>query len=661
MPATGHVERVPTDLVADDLVRTYEAGIRRLEAEVRLGLARGLDPTRLGTDEQRVGDATLAYRVRQRRQALAIVDELRRAGVTAAPVVTARAYGAGIVAVDAVLADLGVAQADVLGRFGGVHQRAVQVLASNMSRTLEAAARRAGENVGTVFDRADAIEGALDPGSPEVLRGLPFIGRRLDDPYRRLALETVGAGLVALERRRDVSAQLVRRLVDEGVTDALTGFVDRAGRRWPLDRYAAMVARTTTREATSRAAMNRLAEHGQDLVTISTHNHAADECTPYDGRTFSISGRDADYPRLDRMPPFHPNCRHVVTPAATSLEDFERELGLAAEAPSRLERRRELAELEAERPPAPIRVDTPPARVTAPPPRRPAPGEPGGGPPARPGNLGGRTSSPYAEPRAPVERLAVPTRPPQRTGVEDDLEYGPGTQDRLDDQAVAELLYGGRHVDTLEDPGPDPSAFDALVREAEADERLRLRAIRAELGPDLARLALGAKGTRPRAYARKLDLKGKLLRGELTARDVERIVVEEEEELYRESQERELRRSQPKVRPVPCFQCGRLKRLASNICQSCGHDPVAYVDAMDATSGGYVEDASGGSSYVESSGMTEARRRFDVGFYGVDPTAPRDPNEGAIGWTRSAFDAQAAGARRRRALRDAQEGRGRRR
>jgi hypothetical protein len=319
------LENVPTDVLADDLIDTYQRGIRRLEASVRAGLERGLDPNRVGGVDQARGDATLAYRERQLRVSRTIVAELR-AGATSSPIIARRAYESALYATDRVTLGEVVG---VGGRFGGVHQRALTALAANMSASLERAAARVGENVEAVFARANAIEGAV----PVRGRAAGFVGRRVDDPWRRVGLGAVGEGLVTLDTRKQVSAAMVRRLIDEGVADALTGFVDKAGRRWSLDTYAETVARTTTREATSRATANRLLEHGLNLVTISHHPHLSDECSPFDGQTFALdpTGDTQGYPVLAKLTPFHPRCRHVTTPAGASFEAFERELGLAAE------------------------------------------------------------------------------------------------------------------------------------------------------------------------------------------------------------------------------------------------------------------------------------------------------------------------------------------
>lgn len=308
----GHV----TDAVVAELVGLYDRAQPRLAQLVDAGLRRGLDPERLGTGEQRPGDATAAYRARQQQQAALILEQLRaqtRAGV---PVVVGRAYSAAVLATDTAVGPTSIA-----GTFGGIHVGAVEVIARNLTSRITDAIDTTDRNIRAVFERADRIEraGTLDVPAQ-------IIGRRINDPYRNRALEAVGQGLIGGDTRRQVSAALAKSLVDNGVTDALTGFVDRSGRRWQLQTYTRMVARTTTREAVTVATKNRLVEGGRDLVTISSHSHPADECTPYDGQTFSLTGATPGYPILDEEPPFHPNCAHVMTPAGADLDAWEAEL-----------------------------------------------------------------------------------------------------------------------------------------------------------------------------------------------------------------------------------------------------------------------------------------------------------------------------------------------
>ena len=521
MPAHTH----PADPLVAELVGLYEANAQRLEGIVQSGLRRGLNPARLGQPDQQRGDATLAYRRRQREQALAIIDGLRRQAAQAGPLIVGRAYGSGVVTIDKLVERTAAARAGVLGQFGRVHVRAVEALAGNMSAALERAAVAARTNVELVFARADLLDGPLPAGGR--VGGVPFLGRRANDPYRALALEEVAGGIIGLDTRRQVSAGLARRLVREGVTDALTGFVDRAGRRWSLPSYAAMVARTTTREAMSTATGNRMGEHGLDLVTISTHAHPADECTPFEGNTYSLTGATAGVELLGIQPPFHPNCVHVMYPAGANLDAFEAEL-----------------ERNAYQPPDRIELNT----ATPPPPAPPVTPEEASRLAERQAARPFPSSTPNLTPSAParreLERQAYGvTAPPS------DLELG-------------ELLDG--------DPGREAGADAAWAAWAAKEDKAANRALNAALGPDLAKFI-------DRAAGKRAGIRRRLLHGEISIEDAE----QEAYEIYAEAEAKRILREENaqrdyglERRSLPCFTCGQLKRRPSDVCAHCGDDPV---------------------------------------------------------------------------------------
>ena len=143
------------------------------------------------------------------------------------------------------------------------------------------------------------------------------IGRRVDDVFRREGIRAVAQGLVEGRARVDVSREIERRLIAAGRPD----FVDKLGRHWPLDQYAEMVARTTTREAMTQGTIQRLREHGILLAQVSAHN-AADFCIYYEGVIVSLDGKSEVYPPIRAInggPPFHPRCVHVLTPFVERL------------------------------------------------------------------------------------------------------------------------------------------------------------------------------------------------------------------------------------------------------------------------------------------------------------------------------------------------------
>lgn len=261
------------------LIALYARAAKRLRVQIRQAIRSGA-----------IG--TAAYRAEQLQT---IQRELQKLGKGTKPLILPVVFEPYVRGGQVV--DVGLGRTAAAFQFTGPHPLAAQALADNLSFSLG--------------------------------RARDTIGRRVDDVFRRVGLEEVGTGVAAGSARREVSSALQARLEREALVDGLTGFVDARGARWQLDVYSEMVARTTTREAMSAGTRNRMAELALDLVTISSHANPCDLCADYDGQTYSINGTTPGYDVLDQWPPFHPNCRHVATPAAANLDLLEQELGLA--------------------------------------------------------------------------------------------------------------------------------------------------------------------------------------------------------------------------------------------------------------------------------------------------------------------------------------------
>lgn len=144
------------------------------------------------------------------------------------------------------------------------------------------------------------------------------------DIYRRVGLETV-AGMQA---RGASVASTVPQFVETLQREGVTAFTDKAGRNWSLHTYGNMICRTASRQAEITAVLT--ADPEQDLYKISSHESTCAVCAPLEGRVYSRSGRDKDFPPLARafgkIDPagadtlentwlnIHPNCLHVLMP-----------------------------------------------------------------------------------------------------------------------------------------------------------------------------------------------------------------------------------------------------------------------------------------------------------------------------------------------------------
>ena len=149
-----------------------------------------------------------------------------------------------------------------------------------------------------------------------------LIGRVEPDVYRRVGMEQVALQQATGRGTYKMLPGFVEALRREGVT----AFVDKAGRHWSLHTYCAMVSRTTSRQAEVLAVLT--ADPEQDLYRISSHGTTCAICAPFEGRVYSKSGTNPDYPPLaaafgkqDPAGPdtlantwlnIHPGCLHSI-------------------------------------------------------------------------------------------------------------------------------------------------------------------------------------------------------------------------------------------------------------------------------------------------------------------------------------------------------------
>ena len=183
------------------------------------------------------------------------------------------------------------------------------------------------------------LMGLVSEASQTTSRNLKnmLIGRVESDPYRQVGLSQAAAMQAAGQGAWKPVPNFVEALRREGIT----AFVDRAGRNWNLHTYGSMVLRTASRQAEVLAVLTQDPE--QDLYLISAHGSTCPLCAPLEGRVYSRSGRDPDFPSLaaafGKMDPagpdtldnswlnIHPNCLHQLirwTPMGRSEEEIRK-------------------------------------------------------------------------------------------------------------------------------------------------------------------------------------------------------------------------------------------------------------------------------------------------------------------------------------------------
>lgn len=176
--------------------------------------------------------------------------------------------------------------------FASVHQEALRVLIDDTNRTF-----------------VDLIQ---------------YTGRNIDDMIADANRQAIAAKLSSGSTVKQAAAILKEMLVERGIS----AFEYKRGGQtvyMQLDRYAAMVARSTTAEVQNQASLLQSQEIAGDLVKMTRHSPTCPICYPLQGRVYSISGKSEDYPKLKvaysgGYANIHPNCRHRVNPYVPALK-----------------------------------------------------------------------------------------------------------------------------------------------------------------------------------------------------------------------------------------------------------------------------------------------------------------------------------------------------
>ena len=147
------------------------------------------------------------------------------------------------------------------------------------------------------------------------------IARLDEDEFRNAALSNT-AYAEALGKGAYTSAEMMEASIRN---HGITSFVDKAGRKWSLSDYCNMAARTTARQAEVAGVLSR---DDHDLYQIVKIGSTCPVCAVYEGRVYSKSGTNPNYPPLamafGKIDPaggddlsntylnIHPNCLHSL-------------------------------------------------------------------------------------------------------------------------------------------------------------------------------------------------------------------------------------------------------------------------------------------------------------------------------------------------------------
>lgn len=204
-----------------------------------------------------------------------------------------------------------------------IHVDAVNILANNLLTALDGNSALLERNGAKILE--DSILSAATIGR----RGSPLaeqtdiqrlvatsLGFRFDrdasGQFRSGALEAITEGVLQGQGADRIKTRMVELFQERG----MPAFVDRAGKVWTLDGYAAMVARTTLRETATEASRRGLLEVGLDVViVIGTSTYPDSPCIPFQDQKLSLTGKTPGFTTLAQAQSdgfLHPNCIHTI-------------------------------------------------------------------------------------------------------------------------------------------------------------------------------------------------------------------------------------------------------------------------------------------------------------------------------------------------------------
>ncbi|WP_217183379.1 phage minor capsid protein [Streptomyces sp. AC495_CC817] len=106
------------------------------------------------------------------------------------------------------------------------------------------------------------------------------------DAYQRIVAMYSPNTLLGVTTSRVQQAAAVQRFLSEGIT----GFVDKANRRWTIGAYAEMAGRTTVNRAFNDAGIWRMGQSGVHLVTVVRGLDSCRKCADWAGAILSTDG-----------------------------------------------------------------------------------------------------------------------------------------------------------------------------------------------------------------------------------------------------------------------------------------------------------------------------------------------------------------------------------
>ncbi|EEM07463.1 minor capsid protein [Bacillus pseudomycoides] len=226
------------------------------------------------------------------------------------------------------LGKLNQQQMDTIARYSGKTSEEVR-------KMLEAAGFTAVEQHEALY--LEAVQAGSLVAAPAMYTSAALIG--ILNAYERQALETFNlVNTTMLKQSQQVyldilnktvgkvlgdvitAQQALRQTVSEWTQRGIPALIDKRGRRWGVEGYVSMVARSTSQNVANGMQDERMKEYNVDLCVVSSYPGARPKCFEDQGEIYSLSGKHPKYKPLSSTSYGEPdglfgiNCSHIRYP-----------------------------------------------------------------------------------------------------------------------------------------------------------------------------------------------------------------------------------------------------------------------------------------------------------------------------------------------------------
>ena len=152
----------------------------------------------------------------------------------------------------------------------------------------------------------DAVNALLNNSKNYVKASLDGMERQALTMLNELQQEKVREKLARATITGDSLQEMKTKIAKYFQSNGITGFKDRSGKLWSLDRYVDMLTRTETSIANIQGTINRAIQLWITKFRVVEQADCCELCSEYNWEVVDVTDWTVD------LPPYHPNCRGYI-------------------------------------------------------------------------------------------------------------------------------------------------------------------------------------------------------------------------------------------------------------------------------------------------------------------------------------------------------------